>query len=176
MKKLFSEIPCISGNGLELKRITQKDADALKEMVSSEAVYKLEPTFLFEKKYEDINYVIDHLYDEALEESLLLGIYEDDSFCGIAEMYGYKEKIHKISVGFRLPERCWGRGIASRALGLMVDYIYSKTDIEIIQASSLPENHGSARVLEKNGFSLVVQGSDEDWGYDHPLPTDKWIR
>ncbi len=111
-----------------------------------------------------------------LKGSLLLGIYEDDSFCGIAEMYGYKEKIHKISVGFRLPERCWGRGIASRALGLMVDYIYSKTDIEIIQASSLPENHGSARVLEKNGFSLVVQGSDEDWGYDHPLPTDKWIR
>ena len=176
MKKLFFKLPYIRGNGLEIKKITQKDAKALKELVSSEAVYKHEPTFLFEKKYEDINYVIEHLYDEALEESLLLGIYKDESFCGIAEMYGYREHIHKISVGYRLLERCWGKGIASKALALMVDYLYSETDIEIIQASTLPENSASAKVLEKNGFSLVVRGSDEDWGFDHPLPTDKWIR
>ena len=58
----------------------------------------------------------------------------------------------------------------------MVDYLYNETDIEIIAASSLPDNTGSANILRKNGFDLVVHNSDEDWGYEHPLPKDKWIK
>ena len=38
------------------------------------------------------------------------------------------------------------------------------------------ENLASARVLTKNGFSLVVRGAEEDWGYPQPTAADKWIR
>ena len=61
MKKLFSEIPYIEGNGIILRKITQDDADSLRELTESEAVYRYLPTFLFEKKYDSIEYVIDHL-------------------------------------------------------------------------------------------------------------------
>ena len=184
MKKLFSEIPYIEGNGIILRKITQDDADSLRELTESEAVYRYLPTFLFEKKYDSIEYVIDHLYDECFRESIILGIYvkadekEDDArvFCGIAEMYGFRDEIHKISVGYRRLERFWGQGIATKALGLMIDYLYNETDIEIITASTMVENRGSARVLEKNGFDLVVHAVPEDWGYDTPTITDKWIR
>ena len=91
-------------------------------------------------------------------------------------MYGYRDEMHKISVGYRIMERYWGRGIATEALGLMVRYLYNETDIEIITASTMPENQASANVLRKNDFTLVVSGADEDWGFDHPIPTDKWIR
>ncbi len=173
---LFSEIPYLKGDGIELKKITKEDLYGLKELVSSEKVYEYEPAFLFERKYADISLCIDRLYDECLKESLILGIYENGEFCGLAEFYGYRASIKKISIGYRLLERCWGRGIATKALKLMTDYLYSETDIEIITASTLPENIASAKVLRKNGFELVVHGSDEDWGYESPLPTDKWIR
>ena len=61
MKKLFSEIPYIEGNDIILRKITQDDADSLRELTESEAVYRFLPTFLFEKKYDSIEYVIDHL-------------------------------------------------------------------------------------------------------------------
>ena len=180
MKKLFSEIPYIEGKGIILRKITQSDADSLCELTESRAVYRYLPTFLFEKQYDSIEHVIDHLYDECFRESIILGIYhkEDsaDVFCGIAEMYGYRDEIHKISVGYRLLERFWGQGIASEALGLMIDYLFNETDIEIITASTMIENRGSARVLEKNGFDLVVHAVPEDWGYGEPTITDKWIR
>ena len=73
-------------------------------------------------------------------------------------------------------ERYWGRGIASEALGLMIDYLYGETDIEIITASTMVENRASAKVLLKNDFALVVSGVGEDWGYEQPTPADKWIR
>ena len=175
-KKLFTEIPCIRGERLVLKKITQDDAPALQEMVDTDEVYELEPTFLFERKYDDVHYVIDHLYDECFRESIILGIYMNGQFCGIAELYGYKAEYHKVSVGIRLMERYWGMGIGSEALSMLVNYLYNETDIEIIAASSLPGNIGSASILRKCGFDLVVHNGPEDWGYGEPLPTDKWIR
>ena len=175
-KKLFSEVPELHGERLCLRGLTREDAAGLRELVDSPAVYRYLPTFLFEKKYDSVSVVIDRLYDECWKESIILGIFLDGGFCGLAEMYGYREAIHKISVGYRLLQRCWGRGIASEALGMMIDYLYNGTDIEIITASTMVENQASANVLRKNGFALVVHAVDEDWGYERPTLTDKWIR
>ena len=175
-KKLFSEIPYLKGKRLTLKRLTRADRSALQELVDSPRIYRYLPTFLFEQKYPDIEYVINHLYDECWKESIILGVFMEDEFCGLAEMYGYRDPIHKISVGYRLLERYWGKGIAQEALGMMIDYLYDETDIEIITASTMVENQASANVLKKNGFQMVVHAVDEDWGYDKPTVSDKWIR
>jgi ribosomal-protein-alanine N-acetyltransferase len=175
MKKPFSEIPCLQGGQVTLRRLVREDADALEKLVSSPKVYHYLPTFLFERKYRDVRQVIERLYDECLRESLILGVFNPEGFCGLAEMYGFRDPIHKISVGYRLLESSWGKGIATQALGLMTRYLLEKTDIEIITASTMLENHASARVLEKNGFSLVVHGAPEDWGYPEPTIADKWI-
>ena len=143
--------------------------------MNSPAVYRYLPTFLYEKKYEDIRYVIRHLYDECFQESIILGVFEIDQFCGLAELYGYRDAIHKISIGYRLLESCWGRGIATGALSQVVRYLDEETDIEIITASTMVENLASANVLRKNGFTLVVHAVGEDWGYENPTITDKWI-
>ena len=175
-KKLFSEIPYLKSERLVLKGLTRADAPALQELVDSSNVYRYLPTFLFEKQYPDVSYVTEHLYDECWKESIILGVYDGGGFCGLAEMYGYRDPIHKISVGYRLLERCWGQGIASEALGMMIDYLYNETDIEIITASTMVENRASARLLLKNGFQMVVHAVDEDWGYKKPTIADKWIR
>ncbi len=175
-KKLFSEIPYLKGKRLTLKRLTRADRSGLQELVDSPRIYRYLPTFLFEQKYPDIGYVIDHLYDECWKESIILGVFLGDEFCGLAEMYGYRDPIHKISVGYRLLERYWGKGIAKEALGMMIEYLYDETDIEIITASTMVENQASANVLKKNGFQMVVHAVDEDWGYDKPTVSDKWIR
>lgn len=175
-KKLFSEIPELCGQRICLRPLTLENEDALRELVNSNIVYRYLPTFLFERKYTDISYVISHLYDECIKESIILGIFLDDRFCGLIEMYGYRDPIHKISIGYRLMERDWGYGIASEALGLVIDYLYDETDIEIITASTMIENQASARVLQTNGFSLVAHAVGEDWGYDSPTVADKWIR
>ena len=174
--ELFTDIPCMENERIVLKQITRDDATQLERLISSKKVYEYEPTFLFEKKYENAQRVIDHLYDEGLRESMILGIYYDGDFCGLSEYYGYRAHIHKISVGYRLLEDYWGRGIATESLGLMLKYLNDRTDVGIVTASTLPENKASANVLKKNGFDLVVSGSQEDWGYKKMLPTDKWIR
>ena len=176
-KKLcFSELPVIQGEKTVLKPLTDRDAGPLSRLAADERVYRWLPTFLFERKYADAHEVIRRLYTECLEESLIFGVFENGVFCGLAEFYGYKDPIHKISVGYRLLPECWGRGLASDALGAMIRFLYGQTDIEIITASTMVENSASAKVLQKNDFTLVVSGAEEDWGYGRPTIADKWIR
>ena len=180
MIKLFDEIPRLEGDRIMLDKVVPSDAAALQELVGNDNVYRFLPTFLFEKKREDVHETIRLLYGELFtcRESLILGIRakDDGGLCGLAEFYGYRDELHKISIGYRLLERCWGRGIATETVALMVGYLYTRTDIELITASTMVANAASARVLEKNDFICTVRGVDEDWGFDQPTPADKWFR
>ena len=176
IKNCFQNVPCLTGRRLILKRVEEEDADALSELVSSTRVYRYLPTFLFEKKYADLHEVVRKLYTECLQESVILGIYLQGELCGLAEMYGLRDEIHKISIGYRLMERFWGQGIASETVAMLVQYLYTDTDIEIITASTMIENRASARVLEKNGYLMTARAVPEDWGYPEPTIADKWFR
>ena len=180
MIKLFDEIPRLESNRLCLQRLCDADAEELRAFAHDRSVYRYLPTFLFEQKYEDPYIVIQRLYAECFQakESLILGIFLKDAkaFCGLAEFYGFKDALHKTCVGYRLKETYWGRGIATETVALMVDYLYSQTDIEIITASTMVENRASARVLEKNGFLMSAAAVPEDWGYPQPTIADKWFR
>ena len=191
MKKLFSEYPAIENEQIILRKLTSADTAALDRFARSTTVYRYLPTFLYEQKYDDAVTVIDKMHGECFvtKESLILGVYlksprvssepgsgNRDVFCGLAEFYGYKDSIHKVSMGYRLAEEFWGRGIATQTVGLMVDYLYSQTDIEIITASTMIENKASARVLEKCGFLMTAANVPEDWGFDSPTMADKWFR
>ena len=176
-KRLFQEIPRLEDDRLLLRQITAADAQDLSCFAHSPAIYRLLPTFLYEQKYPDIHRVIDGLYADCLRKSLILGVFlrQGGDFCGLAEWYGFRDEIHKVSIGYRFLEACWGKGIASETVGLMIDWLLNETDIRIVTASTMLENKASGRVLAKNGFSLVQTGIDEDWGYGKPTPTDKWF-
>ena len=176
MKDLFPEPPFLNGPDLCLKPLTLSDAYNLSRLTRQEAVYRYLPTFLFEKKYDDPEKAIRCLYDEGLADSLSLGIYRENRFCGLLEVYSYRAPIHKASVGYRLLQEEWGKGIAAGALHIMADELLLRRGIEIITASTMLENRASARVLQKNGFTLVSHAVEEDWGFPEATLADKWIR
>lgn len=175
MKKLFSEIPYIKSERLVLRKIEETDAAGLSERAHSPNVYRYLPTFLYERKYDDIQYVIRRLYDECFKDSIILGVFMEEEFCGLAEIYGYRENTHKASIGCRFLERYWGKGIATETVGALVRYLAQETDIEIITASTMVVNKPISHVVEKNQFLLVASGADEDWGYGQPTPANKWV-
>ena len=57
-------------------------------------------------------------------------------------------------VGYWIGEDYWGDGIASSALGGLVNYSFNELKIQRLFAVPLEENIASRRVLEKNGFLL----------------------
>ena len=179
MIKLFSEIPYIASDFVTLSKVTQGDADGLRELVEDDLVYRYDPTYLFERKFGDVHEAIDAMYGEVFEnrESLLLGVRRtgEGEFLGLAEFYDLRDDLHAVSIGTRLIRRHWGGGLATEIARLMVDYLYTKTDIEIVCATTMTENAASERALEKAGFIRTSRGVLQDWGFEKPVAADMWF-
>jgi [ribosomal protein S5]-alanine N-acetyltransferase len=56
------------------------------------------------------------------------------------------------SVGYWVAEPMAGRGIASRALGLVIEHAFTDLGLHRIQAETTLTNHASAHILTKAGF------------------------
>jgi ribosomal-protein-alanine N-acetyltransferase len=67
-----------------------------------------------------------------------------------------KEDVYRksIEIGYFLGEQYWGKGIATTAVGLLLEYIKSNFDVIRIYAEVFGHNASSMKVLEKNGFHL----------------------
>ena len=178
-KKLFGEVPCMRGERIVLDRVVDADARALRDLIDNPLVQRYLPTYLFEKQFDDVHEAISLLYGDlfANGESLILAIRTkgEGELAGLAEFYGLRDRLHKVSVGYRLRECFWGRGLATEAARLMVAYLYGETDIEIITASTMMENAASAHVLEKADFIRTARAVEEDWGFPEPTIVDKWF-
>ena len=56
------------------------------------------------------------------------------------------------NVGYRLDPELWGRGYATEALQAAVEFIFTHTELDRLQATADVRNIASNRVLEKCGF------------------------
>lgn len=67
-----------------------------------------------------------------------------------------KEDVYRknIEIGYFIGEPYWGKGIATRAVAQMIDYIKNNFDVVRIYAEVFSPNTASMKVLEKNGFHL----------------------
>ena len=75
-QELFEAYPVLENERIILRKMTEKDADALGELTANAKVYQYLPTFLFEQKYADPREVIARMDVECFDtkESILLGI------------------------------------------------------------------------------------------------------
>ncbi len=91
-------------------------------------------------------------------------------------MFDYKKRTNQITIGYRINEAYWHRGIATETVALLIAYLCDDIGIQTIKAFVMPENKYSERVLMNNGFtkecpkgrkqSLHVQKSRMSTDYD----------
>lgn len=64
----------------------------------------------------------------------------------------------KVSnIGYWIGEQYWGMGFGTEAVCIVVGYAFSVIGLNKICAFVYPDNKGSIRVLEKNGFKIAGQ-------------------
>ena len=178
--KLFEEYPDLSDDMIRIRKMRESDAEALRAFTSNERIYRYLPSFLYELKYEDKRDVIARMDEEcfAPKESILMGVYlhsDPERLVGIAEIYNYEEKKSKASVGCRLDESVWGRGIATRVLHLLRDYLTGPVGLETITAHIIRDNTASAHAAMKSGFLCKYPDLYGDWGLGEMVHTDKYV-
>jgi [ribosomal protein S5]-alanine N-acetyltransferase len=92
-----------------------------------------------------------------------------DSLIGSIGLYKF-EPTEKCILGYSLDQQHHGKGYATEAVRLIVDFAFHEVGLHRIEAGVMPRNVASAKVLEKVGFtreglareSLKIKGVWED--------------
>ena len=163
-KNPYEEFPHISYEELTLRKIVASDVDDIFEIYSNEKLFQYSPVNLKKNKDTVANMIGHFERDFHKRKSIFLGISlnsEASNIVGIAEMFDYSPEVNMITIGYRLNDRFWNKGIAAKAVKAMVDYLFNDIGINRVQAFVMPENIRSQKVLQKNGFvkeGIIRQG------------------
>lgn len=80
---------------------------------------------------------------------------------------------YSAEIGYWLGESLWGRGIATEALVLATEYVFSSVNMLRVFALPFTDNLGSVRVLEKAGY--VREGLLHSSSVKYGQPRDQYL-
>ena len=81
-------------------------------------------------------------------------VIEDGRLVGRVNLTAVRRAHYQCAdLGYRIGEHDGGRGIASKAVALCLEQAFGAHGLRRIEAVARPENMGSVRVLERNGFA-----------------------
>jgi len=88
-------------------------------------------------------------------EFLLLMIHDErGTLIGMAQIKNFDRFVKKCEISYFIDREFEGKGWATKAIREVIQYVFSKMDMEKIYCRIDPENKSSIRVAEKCGFQM----------------------
>ncbi|RUT40532.1 N-acetyltransferase [Paenibacillus anaericanus] len=167
----------MSNNHIYLRYLDMKDAGSLLDLKLRNRDF-FQP---FEPIRDDSHFTLEGQKSEiangiqgvANDESYTFGIFlkETDELVGRIALTGIaRGPFQNAYLGYFMDEKHNGKGYATGAVSLCVEYAFNEIGLHRVQAGVMPKNVPSIRVLEKAGFRheglskkyLKINGSWED--------------
>jgi RimJ/RimL family protein N-acetyltransferase len=77
---------------------------------------------------------------------------EDDAVIGTCTLYALDAQCRRADVGYVLLVSEWGKGYATEAVSVLLDWGFEALALNRVEADIDPRNTSSARILERLGF------------------------
>ena len=97
----------------------------------------------------------------------------DGAFLGWCTFNGWNPDFRSASLGYCLNEAAWGRGYATEAARVLLNWAFDSLDLNRVQSETDTRNVASARVLEKLGF--VREGTLREDCIVNGDVSDSWV-
>lgn len=166
LKNLFGVLPKkgdhvikLLGQQCLLRTFVETDARALAELLQNNKFYWsiYEPLHREEYYSEQTQHrkILEGLRLAQENREFSFGIFDQQNgqLIGHISLYAIKRLPYSSAfVGYSMDERYAGRGIATEAVALVLNFAFNQLNIHRIEAYVAPENVASVRVLEKAAF------------------------
>lgn len=155
IEAVFEQFPILKSDDIVLKKIEAHHLDEVFEIYNNDKVF--EYCGIIPKHNKDtVKNMIGHFERDYNKRSRVKwGIFaknECDRLLGIIEALDFNQKVNSVTIGYFLAESHWGRGIASEAVKILLDFLFMDVNVNRIHAEVMPPNDTSKKVLLKNGF------------------------
>nr|WP_315210593.1 GNAT family N-acetyltransferase [uncultured Flavobacterium sp.] len=150
----FSPFPNLETERLLLRRVDSNDIKEIFALRSNPETMKYIPRPLVKTDEDALEHIamIDSKIDSNEGINWAITLKDNSKLIGIIGHYRIKPEHYRAEIGYMLLPEYQGKGIVSEAVREAVKYGFNNMNLHSIEAIIDPDNHASAKVLEKNGF------------------------
>ncbi len=151
---MLTRVVNIECHGVMLHSLEQQDAASIAKHANNRRIW------------DNLRDYFPYPYTEALARMFIndcqniqphhnLGIFYNNECIGVIGIAPLKD-VYRMSAdfGYWIGESFWGKGIMSKVIPPMVEYVFQNFQFVRLQSSVFQYNKASMRVLEKSGFTL----------------------
>lgn len=150
----FDPFPVISSDRLLLRKVQEKDAPEVFFLRSDERVMHHIAKERAKSLEEGLEWIrrIHQMIDDKEAINWAITMKGSDRLLGLTGFWNFRKEHSRTEIGYNLHPDFWGKGIMTEAIGMILPFAFEKIHFHSIDAHVNPDNIGSARALEKNGF------------------------
>jgi ribosomal-protein-alanine N-acetyltransferase len=167
----------LTGNKISLRFFEEQDAQALLDLnVRNREFFQTYSPIFQEETYtfEGVRHLIQEAAsDREADKNYSFGIFSRGSNELVGEISlarVVRGPLQRCMIGYSLDSRHNGKGYATEAVSLAVEFAFIELKLHRVEAGVSPNNAGSMRVLEKAGFhkegleqkGVLINGSWKD--------------
>lgn len=167
LSQAFERFPKMMTQRLSLREIGPEDAQTLYAVLSDAAVteYYDDEAFTALSEARDQIDAWHRGYESRRAIRWAIAPKADGMLIGTCGYYGLHRYHRRGAIGYELARPFWRQGIMTEALRAIIAYGFDEMDLNRIQATVMPGNTASVRLLEGLGFQQegLLRGY-ERWG------------
>ncbi len=139
-------------NKVTLRNLEMSDKYSLAELMNNKKIWdNLRDRLPFPYTVSDAEFFINLTQNDVSMENF--AIEYNKEFCGVIGLTLQNDVYRKSAeIGYWVGEPYWGKGIATKAVGIITKYGFENFDLVRIYSGVFENNVGSMKVMEKNGY------------------------
>ncbi len=147
--------PQLEGKRVRLRGPRSEDADALFQLFADPQVmrYWSRPPMTTRMEAEGLLEEIDESFAQRAKLNWMLTLRSNDAVIGTCTLFQLEPRHRRAEVGYALRSDHWGRGIATEAATLALNWAFRVLGLHRIEADIDPRNQSSRKLLERLGFA-----------------------
>lgn len=155
MTETIPPIPLLAGPRVRLRPLRADDADALFAMKSDPRVMRYWSHAPWTERAQAVAQLEQLECDRERVEfyQWAIAVDGDDALVGTMSLFALNRAHKRADVGYSLASRVWGKGYATEALKLAVDFAFDTLGLARLEADIDPRNEASCRLVERLGFT-----------------------
>lgn len=167
--------PTLSTARLRLRPVEDTDADDLWALHSDAHVLRYWDGPPWDDPARAATFIANSrkLAEDGRGVRLVVERLSDGAFLGWIVLSRWNPDFRSAAIGYCFQQAAWGHGYATEAARELLGWAFATLDLNRVQAEADTRNDGSARVLEKLGFTL--EGTLREDCVVEGVVSDSWV-